>query len=279
MAKPIKWSENKIRQFQAEGRGKGKLATYIPWVQVTDFSSKGESRRVFSPKTGRVHHLLSTVEWHLFLLLEFAEDVIDIREQFPLDRDDTLSIAAELCIKHPIYPGTKIPEVMTCDFLVIRRKDTGECAEAFNCKRTEEAENARSLEKLEIQRRYFDGMGTSHHLVFHSRLPKSKIKNLEWIRSAQTRQDEVEPFPGYFDEHAQRVLSDLTNHSRSGSVSDFCDNYDSRNGALPGTGLRAVRILLLNRDIQTDLNEPNLAAAPISMFRTNKKLRLVAKGK
>lgn len=278
MAK-LKWSEEKIRQFQAEGRGKGKLASYAPWVQVADFSSRGNSRRVLSPKTGRVHHLLSDVEWHLFLLLEFAEDVIDIREQYPIDRDDTLSIAAEYRIKHPTYPGTTIPEVMTCDFLVIRQYGVDQKAEAFNCKRTEEAENARSLEKLEIQRRYFHGAGIPHHLVFHSKLPKSKIKNIEWIRSAQARQDEGEPYTGYFNEHSQRVLSDLASHSRSGSVSEYCENYDSLSGAEPGTGLRAVRILLLNRDIQTDLNEPNLAAAPISMFRPNKRLRFVAGSK
>lgn len=273
MAK-IKWSEDKIRQFQAAGRGKGTLETYVPWVQITDFSSDGDSRRAWSPKTGRVHHLLSTVEWHLFLLLEFAENVLDIREQYPLDRDTTLSIAADCQIKHPMYPGTKVPEVITCDFLAIRQEGDRRWAEAFNCKRTEEAEKPRSLEKLEIQRRYFDGVGIPHHLVFHSKLPKTKIRNLEWIRSANTRPEEVEPYDGYIDEHVKRVLHDLSSHSRTGSLSDYCDNYDFRSGAAPGTGIRAIRILLLTRAIWTDLNEPDLMSAPVSMFQPKREPHL-----
>lgn len=277
MARHIKWTEDKIRSMQAQGRGKGKGPTYIPWVQVSDFSSHGNSRRVFSHKTGRVHHLLSDVEWHLFLLLEFASDVTDIREQYPLGRDDSLSIAAQLGIKHPTYAGTTIPEVMTADFFVTRQRNNAPALEAFNCKRTEEAEDARSLEKLEIQRSYFNGCDIPHHLVFHSMLPKTKVKNIEWIRSAQLQQDEIEPYDGYFQEHCQRFSFELASHTRSYSLSDYCEQYDTRCGAMPGTGLRIARMLLQNGHIVTDLNEPNLAAAPVSMFRprVNQALRIV----
>lgn len=99
MGRQTKWTDEKIARLQAEGRGKGTGDKYKPWIQVSDLSSLGNSRRVYSQKTGRVHHLLSDVEWQLFLLLEFAPDVTDIREQYPLAREDTLSIAAELRIK------------------------------------------------------------------------------------------------------------------------------------------------------------------------------------
>ncbi len=84
-----KWSEEKIERLEREGRGKGAGADYRPWIQVSDFSSLGKSRRVFSRKTGRVHHLLSDIEWHMFLLLEFSPRVLDIREQFPLPRSES----------------------------------------------------------------------------------------------------------------------------------------------------------------------------------------------
>ena len=188
----IVWSENKIARLEAEGRGKGTGAAYTPWILVTDFSSRGNSRRVYSHKTGRIHHLFSDVEWALFLLLEFCSDVIDIREEYPLKRADTLAIAAELQIKHPRYPGTTVPTVMTCDFLVTRLRNHTRVLEAYNCKRAEEAEDLRSLEKLEIQRLNFAGCDVPHNLVLHSMLPKEKIKNLEWIRSAIFTQTETE---------------------------------------------------------------------------------------
>lgn len=266
MTKP-KWSEEKILRLQTEGRGKGTGASYQPWVKVTDLSSLGNSRRVFSHKTGRVHHLLSDVEWNLFLLLEFASDIVDIREQYPLERDDTLSVAAQLGIKHPTYPGTRIPAVMSVDFLATRKRQSTLTLEAFSCKRTEEAEKPRSMEKLEIERSHFDGCDVPYHLVFHSKLPMTKVKNIEWIRSAELKQDEIESYPGYFQQHCERIASELANHTRSCSLSDYCDTYETRSGATPGTGLRAVKMLLQRGNIVTDLGERDLAAAPVSMFR------------
>lgn len=278
MATKIKWSEERIRKLEAEGRGKGLGATYTPWILVTDFSSLGNSRRVFSYKTGRIHHFMSDVEWQFFLLLEFSDDIIDIREQYPLKREDTQSIAAERRIKHPRYPGTSVPTVMTCDFLVTRQRNAVKSLEAYDCKRTEEAENPRSLEKLEIHRVYFNESDTPHHLVLHSMLPKSKVKNLEWIRSAHVKEGEVEEYPAYFEQHCQRMIVELGKATRNQPLSDFCENYDIRSGAMQGTGLRAVRILLSQKALITDLNEPNLAAAPVGMFRAAAKRGLRALG-
>lgn len=276
MGRQVKWSEDKISRMQAEGRGKGTGAQYQPWIEVADFSSRGNSRRVFSHKTNRVHHLFSDVEWHLFLLLEYAPDVIDIREQYPLVREDTIAIAAELGISHPTYPGTTIPEVMTSDFLVTRNTRTGPTLAAFNCKRTDEAEDARSLEKLEIQRSYFNGCDIPHHLVFHSMLPMTKVRNIDWIRSAQLRPDEQEPYSGFYLDHCNRLAFELPRTKHPGSVSEFCEGYDARTGAPPGTGLRAIRMLLSQRKLTTDLNEPDIAAAPVSMLHAERQgLRIV----
>lgn len=274
----IKWTEEKIRRMEAEGRGKGTGQNYLPWIQITDFSSRGNSRRVFSQKTRRIHHFLSDVEWHLFLLLEFSDEVTDIREQYPLKREDTISIALERRIKHPTYPGTTIPSVMTCDFLVTRQQNNVSILEAFDCKLTDEAETPRSLEKLEIHRVYFQESDVPHHLVFHSKLPKAKVRNLEWIRSSLPRQGEIEEFQGDYEQHCQRMLNDIASTTKTIPVSEFCERYDTLSGATPGSGLRAIRILLYEKRILTDLNEPNLAAAPVKMFKVAHKPSLRAIG-
>lgn len=48
----------------------------------------------------REHHLLSDLEFNYLCFCDWADNVDDIREQFPLDRDVTLQFAEELGIKH-----------------------------------------------------------------------------------------------------------------------------------------------------------------------------------
>src|SRR5690606_12634537 len=71
---PIRWSERKIRTMECDGCGQGSGANYKPWLRVEEVSSLGRSRRVWSNKTGRTHHLLSDVEYNLFLALEWQQD-------------------------------------------------------------------------------------------------------------------------------------------------------------------------------------------------------------
>lgn len=86
----IKWTEKKIAERQKAGYGEGSGSAYIPWLEVFDLSSTGRSRRVWSSKTGRAHHLFSDVEHDIFIAAEWSRSVIDIREQYPLDREITL---------------------------------------------------------------------------------------------------------------------------------------------------------------------------------------------
>lgn len=270
MAAKIKWSEEKITQFQIEGRGKGVGASYKPWVRVSDFSSKGISRRVFSRKSGRHHELLSNVEWHLFLLLEFSRDVVDIREQFPLLRDETLSIAAKLGIRHPAYPGTRVNAVMSTDFLVKFNRNGNNSLEAFSCKSGPDLETPRVLEKLEIERSYFNDLGVPHRLVIDSELPSNKVQNIAWLRGAQLDDNEWSEYPEALVEHGRRLTYELSHGPCKGTLAQFCTNFDERVGAQPGTGLLVARALLWDNTLQTDLNQPDLPATPVTMFHVAK---------
>lgn len=270
MARGIqKWNEDTITRLKAAGRGKGTGAQYLPWINVFDLSSRGRSRRVFSRKTGREHHLFSDVEWNTFLLLEWTPDVVDIREQYPLDRDITTQIAAARGIAHPCYPGTHISTVMTVDFLVTRVQNGKYRLEAFNDKRTDEAEDKRSLAKLEIQRAYFDGMQIPHWLVFHSKIPEQKVRNIEWIRGAQLSPGEIEPYPNCHAEHARRMALELAHCSRRMTLADYCTQYDRRCSLPAGTGMRVARLLMQSRVLMPDLNNASLATAPLASFRVS----------
>jgi hypothetical protein len=108
----------------------GRGTDYLPWLTIYDVASKGRSHRVSGRKTGRIHHLLSDIEWRLFLYLDWCDDVTDIREQFPMDRAVTCRIAESLNIRYPSDTATKTPLVMTTDFFVDLLRDGKTCQEA-----------------------------------------------------------------------------------------------------------------------------------------------------
>lgn len=84
------FDEARIARFRKEGRGQGQGADYKPWLTVRDVPSRGRSHRSLGMTTGRAHHFLSDIELRSFLLFDWVQDVVDIREQFPLDSDVAL---------------------------------------------------------------------------------------------------------------------------------------------------------------------------------------------
>jgi len=261
-----KWTENKITKMQAEGHGEGHLGNYKPWLQVKDVSSSGRSRRVWSAKTQRTHHLLSDVEYQLFVALEWQRDILDIREQFPLERALTQDIARSLGIAHPYYPGTDVPTVMTLDFLVTLESDNETTLVAFNAKTATEAEDERSMLKLEIQREYFDQLGIEHHIVFDCDIPPNNVANISDIREAPLRPDELEPRPHYFTELCQRMLADIPSQRQDLPLATYCHQFEARYGCLPGAGIRVARILMFERRLIPDLGSSDLNQEPLSKF-------------
>lgn len=263
---PKKWTEATIERMRLEGRGNGEGQSYKPWIEVLEVSSKGRSRRAPGIKTGREHQLLSDVEWKLFLLLEWARNVVDIREQYPLDRELTLEIASVLRICHPVYPGTSVPVVMTVDFLTTEEHNGVLSLAAYNAKTTLEAENVRSMEKLEIQRYYFQGMGIPHRIVFSSEIPAQTVRNLEWIRGGVVKARELEPYPNFFAENTQVMIADLALRRPNETLAQYCETFDRRFGLNVGTGMRVALILMLDRILLVDLESPDLPSAPLASF-------------
>ena len=253
------WTEKKIAEREAQGYGSGSGANYKPWLEVTDLSSSGRSRRVFGLKTGRIHHLFSNVEFDIFLAAEWSRSVVDIREQYPLDRDLTQTVAQELKIQHPSYPGTRVPTVMTVDFLLTVVEHGVKRLVALNAKRDEEAEEENSLAKLEIQRTYFEKLEIEHYLIYHSQIPKQKVMNIAWIRDAQLKPGEVEPRPGYFAALCSRMSRELMAPTYANiSLADYCQSFDERHGLEAGSGLRVARMLIQELSLSVNLESKDL---------------------
>lgn len=184
-------TQRKIDRKIKSGRGSGVRESYEPWIKVWDIKSKGVSHLVPGVKFHRSHHLLSNAERDYHLILEHNPSIIDIREQFPLlTQAETQAIASSLNYRHPMYPGTQVPVVMTTDFLVTFMDSAGEARlAARSVKYRKEFEDAdlggqnRMAEKLEIEAKYWAARKVEWKLVFHENLSRTKIANLVVLRT------------------------------------------------------------------------------------------------
>lgn len=248
------FDEAKIIRFLKEGRGQGHGADYHPWLTTQDVPSSGREHRVFSRKTGRIHHLLSDGEWRLFLHLEWCDDVQDIREQFPLDRDTTKRIAERMGVRHPQDVATKVPLVMTTDFVVDVLRGGKLVTEALAFKPSTELEKPRTLEKLQIERLYWGEQGVPWRIVTELDLHLPLTRNLEWVRTlAHEHQEEL--WAGRGGEIASLVLQAIA-QSANQSLGAFCARTDERLALEIGTTLMTIRTLLATKSIRADMTVP-----------------------
>lgn len=119
-------TQAQIDRYVTQGLGQGEREDYQPWLRVQDVPSRGRSHKVHGSIVDRVYQLLSDLEYAFWLQLDFSENVVDIREQFPLFPVPALqAIAASRGIKYPVYVGTNVPFVMTTDFVVTIREPNG----------------------------------------------------------------------------------------------------------------------------------------------------------
>lgn len=175
------FTEAEIRKRYAAGRGEGDGADYMPWLEHHDLSSLGLSTRIYSPKTRRIHHLLSGIEAGAFLEMILNPDVLDVQEQFPLDREDTRSIATEIGVRHPVYPGGTVDVVMTTDLVVHVVADGNVVRFARAVKPAGELDSAGTLLKLQIERLYWARRSVDWMLITDQDQSQQRRNGLEWM--------------------------------------------------------------------------------------------------
>ncbi|AWK50548.1 transposase [Clostridium beijerinckii] len=99
-----------------EKRGLGKFEEYKPWLKVHEFGSCGRVHRIVGWKNRRIYQLMSDLELYYFVLAQWDDNVIDIREQYPLlPLEETILRANEIGVNHPPM-NSKKKTVMTTDF-------------------------------------------------------------------------------------------------------------------------------------------------------------------
>lgn len=259
MRRKYGFDEKKITRFIREGRGRGAGKEYKPWLLVSDVPSTGREHRVFWCRTEREHHLLSDNEFRAFLSFAWLENVIDIREQFPLDRRETMQIASRLGIRHPVVGGTIL--FLTTDLLVTAMKGDQLALFAYAIKEDKDRSNERVKELLLIESCYWCARAIPWDVLTNLDVKTTATKNLEWIFGLKGLYP-VTPL----DEEIHRSLWSLQTKYPLVPMNKACEYVDKRLSRPIGTALETLRRLLGAKKILVDLNIPVIQSLPMKEF-------------
>lgn len=244
------------------GFGQGKGTDYKPWLRVQDVSSKGLSSKIFGIKTQREHHFLSQLETQCFLLAEFGDLVIDIREQFPL-LPLTLSnkIAETLNIAHPKVPSSKELNVMTTDLLLTIKTPDGIRYEAICVKPESELSNKRIAEKIDLERVWWQLLGVSFRLFCGNSSTEIQAQNIAWATDPVRHSIH---FPESLEQVALEYISngnyELKSIVKTISKITKLNETDS---------LNLIKVIIAKKRIIVDLNIPILKLGILNVLKVS----------
>ena len=247
-------TEARIARKQKQGFGTGRGAGYVPWLTVREVPSTGEAVRFLDPIHRRVVHVLSRLEFGVAMDSFWYHDAVEVREQFPLDRDATRAIASAMQIRHP-STGT-IDIVMTTDFLVDYRCPDGSSAQIAVCvKPAALLDDGRVLEKIEIERRYWARFGVQLQILTEHEVHGRRRDILQWLYEWRWLDAVSVPHTGYWQERCDALLAELlaTDASADVRLSHFLAETESRHGWQKGEALSAFRHLGATRRISVPL--------------------------
>jgi len=246
-----------IEKMIKEGYGTGIGSEYKPWIKIQDVPSLGRVTRVKGMKTNRQHELLSDMERNYFYILEYSDDVIDIREQYPLlPIEDTIAIANELGIKHPSNPETGEYIVMTTDFLITLSPKEGIKEVARTIKSKDDLLNERIIEKFEIERVFWEKRDIDWGIVTEEEIDKTIAHNISFIQGYRDIRN-VDSFSemkiievkDFIYEFLKRIVDDQR------SMRTICLAFDNDMNLEKGSGLSIFKYLIINKIIEIDISK------------------------
>lgn len=246
-----KSDENKIKEGFGTGRGKN----YQPYIRVHEFGSSGRSHRIFGWKTGRLHQLLSDLELYFFLLSQWDDNCVDIREQYPLlPISDTMLVAKNLGIRHPAIKNKAGEEiVMTTDF-VLTVKDDNVYRDIVRTIKPKNKINERVINKFKIEKEYFSQKGINDWgIITENEINNTKARNINFIYKSYFWND----YWNLSKYELDKNIYDFSNMfiKNNFQVIETTEEFAALKKWKEGEGLVFFKYLLAHKIIETDLNE------------------------
>lgn len=264
MSRHLVFTEQKIEAMKKEGRGQGELANYQPWLMVDDFPSLGRGNRVRDIHTGRVHHFFSDLEMQYYFILAWNPNIVDIREQYPLDTELTEVAAARLGYSHPKnQDGSSY--VMTTDFLITYCPDGAKEATYFarSVKTEKDLSKKRTLQKQQIEMFYWQEKNIQWKCVTEKSFSRQKAKNIRKVLSFYDYDDfEDESLKREVEESLVQEIQNMPQQPLSQICGHVEKSYTLRNG----TALSLFYYLTAHRMIEIDMEQHFLPTMPVKNF-------------
>lgn len=242
--KPVEPGHKKKLKTRGQGYGKD----YEPFLKIHELSSRGESVRIRSATVGRTHHLLSGIELLAFLTFDQNDSTIDLREQFPLPIETTLDICQNLGIRHPQIRGELT--VVTTDLLIDFREGS---QLALSVKPSSKLSKHRVLEKLQIEKFYWESRGVDWKVMTEKEMPSTLRENLTWLQPYLSL-DQAKSFQiGATD------VSDLLHRisqEPAAPIARLCGKLDDLYSLEGGLHLSMLRYAVAHRLVRGPLDKP-----------------------
>lgn len=239
---------------EIEGRGNGKGVEYKPWLKVHEIiDSKGRAHRILGWKHQRVYQLMSDNEFYYFLIMQWQDNVIDIREQFPLKPlEMTLDIADRYNITHgPKNSDNKT--VMTTDFVITLKTEQMITEIARTIKPLKEMQNKRVVEKLMIEEEYWKIKKFNWGVVTDDKIPKTMAINIFWIYDFYFW-DKYKGLEMELVEELAKILKEML-CKNDNDILRACYELENLVSWESGEGLNFFKYMITHKKIQTNMNK------------------------
>lgn len=224
---------------------------YVPYTKTNTFSSKGRATRIMGIKTGRIHHLQSDNQYRAFMYFEWADQVVDIRESYPmLDIMEVIDNKEGLRFDKFKDKEKDTQFILTTNFLLTVDKGNGEIEYvARTIKNTTELSRAITAEKLEIDRRYWEAKGIEWKVITEKELDRQYVKNIEFVRETllQSQYQEQEL------KELGNKLALLLMNSPEQSLKQSLKDYERILNLNEGTGLFVFRYLVAKKKVHINM--------------------------
>lgn len=221
-------------------------------LKVTTFSSKGRVSRISSNKCkDKIVHLQSDNQLRLFMMLEWDDDITEIEVNPELDYlEESLSNIDNLKLdKFRDKESGELFKLHT-NFLVTFKPYRGRKEQtAISVKSLSELERKTVIEKLEIERRYWEAKGIRFAIITEKEIDKQMVNNILWVRevrndkSIKDKEELAEKLYYFMEGNKDIVINKLLN------------DFDKKEGVKEGTGIFLFRYLIALKQIIVDMKK------------------------
>jgi hypothetical protein len=248
------FDEKVLRRYVDEKRGVGVGNLYTPWLRVRDVASIGASYRLTGCWThDREVHLFSSLELQWFLIFDWMEQVVDIREQFPLmPQEHTILLAETHGISHPRDCKSKFPVVMTSDFRLTIKRNGVQSEQIRTVKYARDLRKNRVREKLQLEKLFWEQHGIPDWaVVTEYGLSRTAVRNIELLRGYVDISDRVSLAPTQLHDALEFLTSKLTDECPLIDAANVCDRQMSFHA---GTALTLAYHFIASRRWKIQIN-------------------------